>query len=314
MAASALSLALASLHVPSNLEDVAKSLERALSKNFTSSSVQVVDCPDLQKAPYHLAAAGLGGHPVIADVGGVDNLHYPENNGTHFQLEEVASTLGRSGAFLMGPSCGTRRNTKVLSELIVNTDLAHNNIRNISSIVTPEGAPLQGTYHSNEIGGLGNFLVSEGQPAKVLHIKASTRTGDLNFVSCLRKALEADYPEALGLAGVFAIKKGNIKAHIMPDFPGHDMLTVKQIDEWLKFYEMHAPLTCVSVFVTKDTQNLGLRLEHTHFFSDHNEAGHYHYDVTPKEVEYEGYYVLCETVYRVQPPTISADRTAFFQK
>lgn len=27
---------------------------------------------------------------LIKDVGGVDNLHYPENNGTTFDLNEIA--------------------------------------------------------------------------------------------------------------------------------------------------------------------------------------------------------------------------------
>jgi len=196
----------------------------------------------------------------------------------------------------------------------VNNDLSRG--RNLSqySIVTEEGKCHQGDYKWSEIGGLGNFLLCKGEQSKVFHAKASLRKGPLNFVSCLRKALEADFSDAIGLAGVFALRKGDIKAHIMPDFAGHDLLNQQQIDGWLRWFDMHSPLTCVSVFVTKDKQSLGLRLEHTHFWSDHNEAGHYHYDITPETVEYEGYYVPCQTVFRVQPPAISPSRTAFFGK
>jgi hypothetical protein len=57
-------------------------------------------------------------------------------------------------------------------------------------------------------------------------------------------------------------------------------------------------------------------MEHTHFYSDHNEggtrhsalsldkshvfAGHYHRDTTPDEVEYHAFFTPCETVFRVE--------------
>ncbi len=40
-------------------------------------------------------------------------------------------------------------------------------------------------------------------------------------------------------------------------------------------------------------------MEHTHCFSEHGDSGHYHYDTTPDEVEYEGYFVPAETIYRI---------------
>ena len=33
-------------------------LEKAFQKNFSDATVQVVDCPDLREAPFHLAAPG----------------------------------------------------------------------------------------------------------------------------------------------------------------------------------------------------------------------------------------------------------------
>ena len=50
-------------------------------------------------------------------------------------------------------------------------------------------------------------------------------------------------------------------------------------------------------------QDFDLRVEHTHCFSDHGEGGHYHYDTTPEEVEYLGYYTLEEKLYRIDRPT-----------
>ena len=43
-------------------------------------------------------------------------------------------------------------------------------------------------------------------------------------------------------------------------------------------------------------------MEHTHCFSHHGDGGHYHYDVTPEEVSYLGYYAPAEKLYRVDRP------------
>uniref|UniRef100_A0A2K5JNZ7 DUF1907 domain-containing protein n=1 Tax=Colobus angolensis palliatus TaxID=336983 RepID=A0A2K5JNZ7_COLAP len=45
-----------------------------------------------------------------------------------------------------------------------------------------------------------------------------------------------------------------------------------------------------------------LRLEHTHFFSHHGEGGHYHCDTTPDIVEYLGYFLPAEFLYRIDQP------------
>ena len=41
---------------------------------------------------------------------------------------------------------------------------------------------------------LGNLFVSEGKPGPVLEVKCKKRTGEDNFISCIRKALEQAYP------------------------------------------------------------------------------------------------------------------------
>jgi hypothetical protein len=49
-------------------------------------------------------------------------------------------------------------------------------------------------------------------------------------------------------------------------------------------------------------QGLDLRVEHTHCFSAHGQGGHYHYDTTPADVKYIGYYSLAESIWRVDSP------------
>lgn len=52
---------------------------------------------------------------------------------------------------------------------------------------------------------------------------------------------------------------------------------------------------------------MDLRVEHFHCFSEHGQGGHYHFDTTPNEVEYRGYFMLADYVYRVdQPPQTTA--------
>ena len=50
----------------------------------------------------------------------------------------------------------------------------------------------------------------------VLHVRASMRTGENNFVTCMRQSLAAHFgtrPVAMG--GVFVITKGEAKLHVM---------------------------------------------------------------------------------------------------
>lgn len=101
---------------------------------------------------------------------------------------------------------------------------------------------------------------------------------------------------------MFRVTKGAVHAHIMPDFPKRDV-NAEFCKTWLKYFSFHAPITCLSVLVTEDVGDLNLRLEHTHFFSDHGEGGHYHYDTTPKDIEYVGYYVPAEELWRIGQPT-----------
>ena len=49
-------------------------------------------------------------------------------------------------------------------------------------------------------------------------------------------------------------------------------------------------------------QGLDLRIEHFHCFSDHGEGGHYHYDVTPDDVQYTGFFNVAEKIYRIDRP------------
>ena len=81
---------------------------------------------------------------------------------------------------------------------------------------------------------------------------------------------------------------------------------MKCVKDFLQFYEPVGPeLQGYSILWTGDPSGGDLNLresgEHTHFhsYTKDNIAGHYHFDVTPEEIEYEGYFNTAGEVYRV---------------
>ena len=90
----------------------------------------------------------------------------------------------------------------------------------------------------------------------------------------------------------------------MPDFSATPLLTDEDVNNWLHLYDADAPLICLSTFVSHDP-GLDLRVEHTHVFSDHGVGGHYHFDTTPVDVEYTGYFTLAETIHRIDAPAVT---------
>jgi hypothetical protein len=131
----------------------------------------------------------------------------------------------------------------------------------------------------------------------------------------MRKALSDNLQikdnEHIALAGVFRILNGKIRSHVQPDYKDikheyYDPKQMKCVKDFLQFYEPVGPeLQGYCVLWTGDPTggNLNLREsgEHTHFhsYTKENIAGHYHFDVTPEEIEYEGYFNTAEEVHRV---------------
>lgn len=44
---------------------------------------------------------------------------------------------------------------------------------------------------------LANLYICEGKPGKVIRVRAKKRTGNLDFISCMQKALESHYGDKL---------------------------------------------------------------------------------------------------------------------
>ncbi|XP_069767522.1 ester hydrolase C11orf54 homolog isoform X2 [Narcine bancroftii] len=253
------------LHVPS-LQELCEVLQEGLKKNFAEVQVSVVDCPDLAQEPYTFAASGLCGKPRIADVGGVPYLLPLPQTDKIYNLNTIAEGVELPSAFILGASAASFKAVGVNAELMPNI-----------------------------------FTKGNGKD-EVVEVRSCRRTGQNNFVSCMRETLEKHFGDKpVGVGGTFLIQKGKAKIHIMPEFSSCPLNSDEELNNWLKFFDMSAPLICQSVFVSHDL-GFDLRVEHTHCFSHHGEGGHFHYDTTPDTVEYLGYFLPADYIYRIDRP------------
>lgn len=178
--------------------------------------------------------------------------------------------------------------------------------------VEPDGSPSCGHIASTNCALMMNLYGSSGRAGPVLKVTARSRTGKLNFTNCIRLGLRDAYGDStpISLGGVFLLKSGKAKFHIMPDFPPKNQLPFRDREqlekEWLTYHVFGAPVVCLTVMHSADPEGLGLRMEHTHCFEPegNQKGGHYHYDVNygDEEVEYEAYLCPASTLYRIDQP------------
>ncbi|XP_073336067.1 ester hydrolase C11orf54 homolog [Pagrus major] len=299
------------LHAP-DLVELRGVLQAGLEDNFAEVQVSVVECPDLTKEPFQFPVKGLCGSPRITDVGGVPYLIPLVQKHKEYDMNTVSKELELPGAFILGAAGAASRIVGMNAELmpVVLTEAEGRpavNSSYFSSINPADGQCLQEKYSDKFsdccFGLLGNLYACEGKPGKVIEVRAKKRTGSHSLVTALRTTLEGHYPDkSLALGGTFIIQKGKAKIHIMPrEFSVCPLNTNDEVNNWLKHFEVSAPLICQSVLVSRDP-GLDLRVEHTHCFSHHGEGGHYYIDTTPDTVEYLGYFMPAEFVYRIDRP------------
>lgn len=156
----------------------------------------------------------------------------------------------------------------------------------------------------DRFGLMGNFYMSQNKPGKVLKVHVRKRVGKENFTEAIRTVLLSEYgsEKPISIGGVFLINSGVAKLHIMPKHWPEEPSTNESVNnQWLKYYNISKhPLVCLSVFHSFDP-GYDLRMEHTHCYNldTEEEAGHYHYDVSPETIEYEGYFNVAQRVYRL---------------
>ena len=298
-----------------SLEQISEALKKGLQKNYKSVEISIVDCPNLKQ--WDCPAEGLGGNQKIIDVGGEPYMHDKKLIGAEFDYEEIAKKIGSEKSYALGAGSGAM---SCLSghcgELVINENLITNESRSIIAQVDENQKCKSSKYTARKHGGLGNIYYSDGKPGKVIKIMIKGRSGNQGSLpqamrTALKENLSTENDNHFAVAGVFRILNGKIKSHVQPDYDTikheyYDPKQMKCVKDFLKFYEPIGPyFQCYSILWTGDPTGGKLNLresgEHTHFHSykGTQDAGHYHFDVTPEEIEYECYFNIPEEVHRV---------------
>ena len=298
-----------------SLNKISEALQSGLSNNYKVVEVSIVDCPNLRD--WDCPSEGISGNQKIIDVGGEPYMHDPKLIGAEFDYEEISKMIGSEKSYALGAGSGAMSCLDGhCGELVINENLITDESKSIIARVGKNKECIAEKYTARKHGGLGNVFYTDGVRGKVIKIKIKGRSGEQgSLTQAMRKALSDNLliknNDHMALAGVFRILKGKIRSHVQPDYKDikheyYDPEQMKCVKDFLQFYEPVGPeLQGYCVLWTGDPTggNLNLREsgEHTHFhsYTKENIAGHYHFDVTPDEIEYEGYFNTAAEVHRV---------------
>jgi hypothetical protein len=298
-----------------SLDKISDALQSGLSSNYKVVEVSIVDCPNLRD--WDCPSEGISGNQKIIDVGGEPYMHDPKFIGAEFDYEEISKMIGSEKSYALGAGSGAMSCLDGhCGELVINENLTTDESKSIIARVGKNKECIAEKYTDRKHGGLGNVFYTDGVRGKVIKIKIKGRSGEQgSLTQAMRKALSDNLKIKdnghIALAGVFRILNGKIRSHVQPDYKDikheyYDPEQMKCVKDFLQFYEPVGPeLQGYCVLWTGDPTggNLNLREsgEHTHFhsYTKENVAGHYHFDVTPEEIEYEGYFNTAEEVHRV---------------
>ena len=298
-----------------SLDKISDALQSGLSSNYKVVEVSIVDCPNLRD--WDCPSEGISGNQKIIDVGGEPYMHDPKFIGAEFDYEEISKMIGSEKSYALGAGSGAMSCLDGhCGELVINENLITDESKSIIARVGKNKECIAEKYTARKHGGLGNVFYTDGNKGKVIKIKIKGRSGEQgSLTQAMRKALSDNLKIKdnghIALAGVFRILNGKIRSHVQPDYKDikheyYDPEQMKCVKDFLQFYEPVGPeLQGYCVLWTGDPTggNLNLREsgEHTHFhsYTKENVAGHYHFDVTPEEIEYEGYFNTAEEVHRV---------------
>ena len=298
-----------------SFDKISEALQSGLSNNYKEVEVLIVDCPNLRD--WGCPSEGISGNQKIIDVGGEPYMHDPKFIGAEFDYEEISKMIGSEKSYALGAGSGAMSCLDGhCGELVINENLITDESKSIIARVGKNKECIAEKYTARKHGGLGNVFYTDGVRGKVIKIKIKGRSGEQGSLSqAMRKALTDNLQikdnDHIALGGVFRILNGKVKSHVQPDYKDikheyYDPKQMKCVKDFLQFYEPVGPeLQGYCVLWTGDPTggNLNLREsgEHTHFhsYTKENIAGHYHFDVTPEEIEYEGYFNTAEEVHRV---------------
>ncbi|KAL6420589.1 hypothetical protein ACFW04_014636 [Cataglyphis niger] len=293
-------------------------LQDELKQNFVEATVEWVDCPDLTREPFNLAAPGLCGDEIILEIGGMSRLFPPPRELLEYFFSDILKEVhfNNTNSLIIGAGIGIRSNYQ-LGELFMNAsfyrpqvsaDLFY--INNQSSLAFFNQASgqcaLESVTDNKEPSCYphGNFFISEGKPGKVLkvHVKNCVGFHFLTAMQCVLLQYSHIHPKLVGLGGTFVMKNGRARTHVMPYPLSDELKTAKQISDWLHYSDLNAPLVAVGTLINNslyyeescqrsNTNGYGLTEHHFHTYSSRGAGGHFYTEIQPTNtVEYLGYF------------------------
>ena len=295
------------------LPAVAAALQSGLERHYASVDVSIVGCPDLRA--FGAAAGGMCGSTALVEFGGEPYAHNPAYRGTGFDIGEMLSACGMSGAVVFGAGMADAAvNGGHCGELIPNALAGVRNRSRVARVGTERQCIVE-PYPSLVCGPIANLFVSDGRHGPVIRIDVSERTGEqASLTQAMRDSLRPIAADCghIGMGGVFKVEggQGQVTCHaglrlhrrrLLRQFPGNGSYAIfcSSTTAW-------APACCAwprSGPAIRARAELHLRPsgEHTHFCHVDDaaqQAGHYHGDVTPGEVHYIGYFNLAQRILR----------------
>lgn len=153
-------------------------LQTELKLNFAEVIVELVDCPNLTEAPFHLKSPGLGGLPRILEIGGPPYLLPTVDREKVYDLNEICrrvyqldnpnGTYSAIGAGA-GPWPYAKSNCEGIYNLKGNKDNSVSNGGRLVRVDNAEETPIVQLVPDSEtrLPLLGNIFLSEGKPGQV---------------------------------------------------------------------------------------------------------------------------------------------------
>ncbi|TGZ61497.1 hypothetical protein CRM22_007960 [Opisthorchis felineus] len=292
------------------LEELCKVLQGFMSGCFSKVACQVVDCPNLKDPAFGLNSAGLCGSETLCDIGSFDYLLPVPNKEKRYDLLDAFSLSHIGSGIIMGAAAGPHFVAGINSELVANLSAVNGKVLQNGSYCGSYDAknnlPVSTQSETSLFAMVGQMFLCEGKPGKVIQLTVSNRTRDGKFDALLREALASKYgtlDRPVGVGGVVVQETGKCLFHVLPEFCAEPLDTQEKLKQWLKFFEMEAPVVAVGTALSHDPQKWKIRLEHFHCFNkDRTKSGHCHFDCDGPTASYTAYLVPGKRLLRVDPP------------
>lgn len=307
------------LNSPSLLR-IRNDVQAVLQQHFDNAEVSIIKCPDLRESPFHLVAPGISGNTVIMEMGGPEFLWkqpMPDAKNSWKILDPSNQIHRRSSAFVIGAGRSHRTfNSEIATNFICSKDRRITN-KSYFNFVNAQGkCESEVITNPNHVicDQHGSFFISNGTTGCVFKMCAKGRRTNMNFPSVIQSALETSYEPNyfIGLGGIFVINNGIVRNEIRrPSFAS---------DSSSKIFDTFTPLVAVGTILSRHKHIIhhqkiyGKDAEPTHlesnittqnfhtFAYNGDRGGHFINDITPDDIEYEGYFNLAKMFIRVSPP------------